>query len=208
MLPRLRAPSWFNVPVADSQYPYPPDRFDDEADAASFHGAHRAEEPFWRQNLVYIVIIAAAFVTLVVLLLVIGNMGRGGDDRAADPTTPVATSAPAEQSDGGGEDSASPTGEVDKSVNVRVVNAGGINGLAGDWRDALQGDGWNDVSLGTADNRQQESVVFYRDQADAGTAQALADAVGAGDARQSDEYDAPITFVAVEQPADDFGSQG
>lgn len=191
--------------MADSQYPYPPDRFDDEADASSFHGAHRAEEPFWRQNLVYIVIIAAAFVTLVVLLFVIGNLGRGGDERSADPTTPAASSQAA-QSDGGDDASGSPAAEADKSTPVLVVNAGGINGLAGTWQSTLEDDGWQKVDVGTADNRQQEAVVFYRDEADAASAQALADAVGAGEARQSDEYDASITFVAVEQPADDFGS--
>ncbi|GAA1335235.1 LytR C-terminal domain-containing protein [Brachybacterium rhamnosum] len=190
--------------MADSQYPYPPDRFDDEADASSFHGAHRAEEPFWRQNLVYIVIIAAAFVTLVVLLFVIGNLGRGGDERSADPTTPAASSEAA-QSDGGGASEA-PAAEADKSTPVLVVNAGGINGLAGTWQSALEDDGWEKVDVGTADNRQQEAVVFYRDEADAASAQALADSVGAGEARQSDEYDASITFVAIEEPADDFGS--
>ena len=73
-----------NGSVADSQYPYPPDRFDDEADAVTFHGAHRAELPFWRENLLYIIIIGAAVVLLVVLLFVIGGMG-GGDDGAEGP---------------------------------------------------------------------------------------------------------------------------
>src|SRR5699024_5941393 len=40
VLLHVRRDSGFNGPVADSQYPYPPDRFDDEADAAAFHGAH------------------------------------------------------------------------------------------------------------------------------------------------------------------------
>src|SRR5699024_12269897 len=70
-----------NGAVADSQYPSPPDRFDDEADAVSFHGAHRAELPFWRENLLYILIIGAAAGLLVVLLFVIGSMGGDGDDR-------------------------------------------------------------------------------------------------------------------------------
>lgn len=191
--------------MADSQYPYPPDRFDDEADAAAFHGAHRAEEPFWRQNLVYIVIIAAAFVLLLVLLFLIGGMGRDGDDRADDPTTPAASEtsedAPAE------EDSEEPAAEPDQSTPVLVVNAGGINGMAGAWRDSLEGDGWEDVSLSTVDNVQQEPVVFYRDEDDADTARALAEQVGVDEARQSDEYEARITFVAVAEPGDDEGGE-
>ena len=193
--------------MADSQYPYPPDRFDDEADAAAFHGAHRAEEPFWRQNLVYIVIIAAAFVLLLVLLFLIGGMGRDGDDRADDPTTPAASEtsedAPAEE-----EDSEEPAAEPDRSTPVLVVNAGGINGMAGAWRDSLEGEGWDDVSLSTADNVQQEPVVFYRDEDDADTARALAEQVGVDEARQSDEYEARITFVAVAEPGDDDGGEG
>lgn len=189
--------------MADSQYPYPPDRFDDEADAVSFHGAHRAEEPFWRQNLLYIVIIGAALVMLIVLLFVIGGMGGGGDERAEDPTTPATeTSSAASEEETTGEE-APP--EADKSIPVLVVNAGGISGLAGAWQDALEGEDWEDVSLSTADNQQQEPVVFYRDEGDQETAQALADEVGAGEARQSDEYDSPVTLVAVEMPDEGDG---
>ena len=194
--------------MADSQYPYPPDRFDDEADAAAFHGAHRAEEPFWRQNLVYIVIIAAAFVVLLVLLFLIGGMGRDGDDRAEDPTTPAATEtseeAPAEEEATEEE----PAAEPDLSIPVLVVNAGGINGMAGAWQETLEGEGWEEVGVSTADNVQQEPVVFYRDEADVDSAQALAQQVGAGEARQSDEYDARITFVAVTEPGADEGGEG
>ena len=63
------------------------------------------------------------------------------------------------------------------------------------------------MSVATADNHQEEAVVFYRDEADAGTAQALAAEVGAGEARQSDEYDAAITLVAVAEPGD-AGAEG
>ena len=205
MLPAPIRASRFNGAVADSQYPYPPDRFDDEADAVSFHGAHRAELPFWRENLLYIIIIGAAAVLLVVLLFVIGSMGGDGDDRAEDPTSAASASE-----DGGssgeegqeGEASEEAPPEADRSTPLLVVNAGGQNGLAGSWRDTLEGDGWEDVDLATADNAQEESVVFYRDEEDAETAQALAAEVGAGEARQSDEYDSAVTFVAVEMPGE------
>lgn len=209
MLPAPERWSGFNGPVADSQYPYPPDRFDDEADAATFHGAHRAEEPFWRQNLIYLVIIGAAFVTLLVLLFLIGGMGRDGDERATEPTTPAATetteAAPTEEEP----TEETPVAEPDRETPVLVVNAGGINGMAGAWRDSLEGSGWTDISVSTADNVQQEPVVFYRDEADADTAQALAQEVGAGEARQSDEYESRITFVAVTEPGSgDEGGEG
>ena len=89
---------------------------------------------------------------------------------------------------------------------VQVINAGSINGLAGTWQEELQGEGWEDVSVATADSPQQEPVVFYRDEADADTAQALAEQVGVGEARQSDEYYSPLTFVAVTEPGD--GGEG
>lgn len=197
-----------NGSVADSQYPYPPDRFDDEADAVTFHGAHRAELPFWRENLLYIIIIGAAVVMLVVLLFVIGGMGGGDDDRAADPTT---ASESTEGEDAAEESpSEEPAPEPDLSVPVQVINAGSINGLAGTWQEQLQGEGWEDVSVATADSPQQEPVVFYRDEADQATAQALAEQVGAGEARQSDEYESPLTFIAVTEPGDggDEGGEG
>lgn len=209
MLPAAERLSGFNGFVADSQYPYPPDRFDEEADASSFHGAHRAEEPFWRQNLIYLVIIGAAFVTLLVLLFLIGGMGRDGDERATDPTTsPASETAEAAPTD---EEPAeeTPVAEPDRETPVLVVNAGGINGMAGAWRDSLKGSGWSDISINTAANVQQEPVVFYRDEADAATAQALAQEVGAGEARQSDEYESRITFVAVTEPGSgDEGGEG
>ena len=195
--------------MADSQYPYPPDRFDDEADAVSFHGAHRAELPFWRENLLYIIIIGAAAVLLFVLLFFIGGMGNSGDDRAEDPTSAAAESEAAEKSaeETAAEEEAKPAAEPDLSTPVLVVNAGGINGLAGTWRDTLEGEGWEDVSVATSDNAQQEPVVFFRDEGDAETAQALAERAGAGEARQSDEYDAAITLVAVAEPGD-AGAEG
>lgn len=188
--------------MADSEYPYPPDQFDEEATEVAYHGAHRAEESFWRQNLVYLIIIAVAVVVLLVLLFTIGGLGKSGDDRAESPTTaassPDDSSKSEDASDGGGD--SEEQGEPDKSTPVLVMNAGGISGMAGTWEKNLSDSGWTKVGIGTADNVQQESVVFYRDDKDKASAQALADEVGAGDARQSDEYDNRITFVAVKPP--------
>ncbi|WP_262425744.1 LytR C-terminal domain-containing protein [Brachybacterium sp. Z12] len=119
----------------------------------SFHGAHRAELPFWRENLLYIIIIGAAAVLLVVLLFFIGGMGgNGDDDRAEDPTSAAEQSeeeSAAEETEAAEEE---PAPEPDLSTPVLVVNAGGIDGLAGTWQDTLEGDGWEDVSVATADN--------------------------------------------------------
>lgn len=200
--------------MPDSQYPYPPDRFDEEAKSVSFHGAHRAEEPFWRQNLVYLIIIAVAVVVLLVLLFTIGGLGRGGDDRAETPATQQTSEEQepsdggGDASDGGGEEEDPEAGEEEEETEpepdlgrpVQILNAAGINGMAAAWEAQLNDAGWEDVSSDNAGSRQEESVVFYSDEADAATAQALADEVGAGEARQSNEYEAPITFIAVAEP--------
>lgn len=182
-------------------YPYAPDRFDREAEASAYHGAHRAEEPFWRQNLVYLIIIGAAVLTLLVLLFVIGGMGRGGNDAPnasapAGASSSAGTQAPAEGSDGGGADNA----QADHGTEIVVVNAGGQRGVAGKWRDELKSKDWSHVTVKTAKNRQEQAVVLYKDEKDAATAQALAKDVGADGAQQSDEYDSAVTFVAVDGP--------
>lgn len=182
-----------------SDYPYAPDRFDREAETTSFHGAHRAEEPFWRQNLLYIVVIGAAVLTLLVLLFVIGGM-NGNDGSGEDSSSPAAaSSAPAQPaSDAGGAPAAAE--EPNRGTGVVVYNASGENGLAGAWRDKLTADGWTKVDIKTSSNRQEQAVVFYRDEADAATANALAQEVGLEGAQQSDEYDSSITFLAVTPP--------
>lgn len=182
---------------ASPEYPYPPDAFDREADTTSFHGAHRADEPFWRQNLLYIVVIAAAVLTLLVLLFVIGGMGRDGGS-ATPPATSAASSSASAASDGGGE--APPAPQGDRATPVLVVNAGGQKGMAGTWRDALAAKGWTSVDIETAKSRQEEPVVFYRDEADAASANLLAQDAGLEGAQQSDEYDARITMLVVGAP--------
>ncbi|PWH07630.1 hypothetical protein DEO23_03130 [Brachybacterium endophyticum] len=188
--------------MADSEYPYPPDQYDEEAADVAFHGAHRAEESFWRQNLVYLIIIAVAVVILLALLFTIGGLGRSGDERADSPTTSASQDDSSKQaSDGGGDEEDKP--KADASTPILVLNGGNVSGMAADWKQALTDDGWSNVGIGTSDNVQQESVVFYRDKDDEASAQELADQVGAEDARQSDEYDNRITFVAVQPPEND-----
>lgn len=178
------------------EYPYPPDAFDREADTTSFHGAHRAEEAFWRQNLLYIVVIAAAILTLLVLLFVVAGMGRdgGGSDAGASTAAPSSEAPPASASAAPAE----PQG--DRSTPVLVMNAGGQKGMAATWKSALEDKGWTNVDVQTAQSRQEQPVVFYRDEADAASANLLAQDAGLEGAQQSDEYDARITILVVNAP--------
>lgn len=178
------------------EYTYAPDRFDREAESTSFHGAHRAEEAFWRQNLLYILIIAAAVVLLLVLLFVIGGMSGGKDSSSGTATTPTTQSA-APASDGGGAAAAS---QGDRSTPVLVVNAGGQKGMAGTWKKTLGDKGWTHVDIQTAKTRQEKPVVFYRDEKDAASAKLVAQDAGIDGAQQSDDYDARITVIVVNPP--------
>lgn len=196
--------------MADSRYPYAPDQFDREAEDAVFHGAHRADEPFWRQNLMYLIIIAVALLTLIALLFAIGGGDRSGG--SADPGVAQEQTATEEDADAPTEEDATedgeateeePAAEPDLSTPVMVLNASGVNQLAGDWRDSLEGEGWNEVFVGTADTVQEEALVYYRDEEDADSANALAQQVGVDEAQQSDEYDSRITFLAVTPPEGD-----
>lgn len=181
--------------MAENEYPYPPDQFDREAEQASYHGAHRAAEPFWRQNLLYIIIIAASVLTLLILLFVIGGMNRDTDSaEAPSPTAAATTSASASASLTASE------AEGDRATPVLVVNASGENGLAGTWRSALKEKGWTNVGVDTSSTRQEKALVFYKDEKDAASAKLLAQDVGADGAQQSDDYDARITYLAVSKP--------
>lgn len=183
------------VATESSDYPYAPDRFDREAETATFHGAHRAEVDFWRANLLYIVIIGAALLILLVTLLVAGALGSGKKAEDSVPPAPATTSAsaPAKTTE-------APEAKADKSVSVQVINASGKNGLAGAWKKTLKGDGWTSVQISTGKARQDKAVVYYRDEKDKATADALAKKVGADAAQQSNDYDSRITFLAVDQP--------
>ncbi len=199
-----------------STYPYEPDQFDREADQVGAHGAHRAEEPFFKRNLSTIIVIVAALVALALVLWAVSGLGKGSENTPAPVDS--STSAPADSSesdpaasDNGGEgeqpseeaseepsEEAAP--EVNKEAPVLVLNGKRVQGMAGRWQKALEEQGWTKVDTDTG-KRSKNAGVFYKDDEDQATAEALAKYVGV-EAEKSDKYRANITVVIIDEPGD------
>ncbi|MDU1464459.1 LytR C-terminal domain-containing protein [Dermabacter sp.] len=193
-----------------STYPYEPDQFDREADQVGAHGAHRAEEPFFKRNLSTIIVIVAALLALALVLWAVSGLGKGSEDAPAPAES--SASAPADSGDGkpaasdnGGEaateepsEEAAP--EVNREAPVLVLNGKRKQGMAGRWQKALEEQGWTKVDTDTG-KRTKNAGVYYKNDEDKATAEALAKYVGV-EAEKSDKYRANITVVIVEEPGD------
>lgn len=199
-----------------STYPYEPDQFDREADQVGAHGAHRAEEPFFKRNLSTIIVIVAALLALALVLWAVSGLGKGSEGAPAPAES--STSAPADSgddkpaaSDNGGEgdnggesateepsEEAAP--EVNREAPVLVLNGKRKQGMAGRWQKALEEQGWTKVDTDTG-KRTKNAGVYYKKDEDKATAEALAKYVGV-EAEKSDKYRANITVVIVEEPGD------
>ena len=193
-----------------STYPYEPDQLDREADQVGAHGAHRAEEPFFKRNLSTIIVIVAALLALALVLWAVSGLGKGSEDAPAPAES--STSAPADSGDGksaasdnGGEgateepsEEAAP--EVNREAPVLVLNGKRKQGMAGRWQKALEEQGWTKFYTDTG-KRTKNAGVYYKNDEDKATAEALAKYVGV-EAEKSDKYRANITVVIVEEPGD------
>ncbi|SHX13647.1 Uncharacterised protein [Mycobacteroides abscessus subsp. abscessus] len=199
-----------------STYPYEPDQFDREADQVGAHGAHRAEEPFFKRNLSTIIVIVAALVALALVLWAVSGLGKGSENTPAPVDS--STSAPADSSesdpaasDNGGEgeqpseeaseepsEEAAP--EVNKEAPVLVLNGKRKQGMAGRWQKALEEQGWTKVDTDTG-KRSKSAGVYYKNDEDQATAEALAKYVGV-EAEKTDKYKANITVVIIDEPGD------
>lgn len=148
---------------------YPEDEFDRIGKNLP-QGAHRPGQPWWHGFLPFVIVIIAAPLLAWAMLLLIGSHPSTANDAANKPQmsqTPntAATPSPAET----GKPSEEPTESVapseeptqttppaaekttepptaDKSINVSVLNASGINGLAAKTKDKVAADGFTKVS--------------------------------------------------------------
>lgn len=196
---------------SEHTYSYAPDRFDHEADTKGAHGAHREDEPFWKQNLTSIVLVLAAVLALVVAVVIVQNLSDTGTTTQPSPAPSApASSAPAASDDGGqpapaqesespSPEQTTPAPEPDKSRPVLVLNGTRINGLAGQWKTFLEGQGWQQVQVDTG-QRTDTAGVYYKKDEDQATAAELAKAVGVGEPQKSEDYKADITVVVIERP--------
>lgn len=200
-----------------STYPYEPDQFDREADQVGAHGAHRAEEPFFKRNLSTIIVIVAALVALALVLWAVSGLGKGSENSpapvesstsapaASGEDAPVASDNGGDQGDNGGGDatekpSEEPAPEVDRESPVLVLNGKRKQGMAGRWQKALEEQGWTKIDTDTG-KRSKNAGVYYKNDEDQATAEALAKYVGV-EAEKTDKYKANITVVIIDEPGD------
>ncbi|RUP85673.1 LytR C-terminal domain-containing protein [Dermabacter sp. HSID17554] len=200
-----------------STYPYEPDQFDREADQVGAHGAHRAEEPFFKRNLSTIIVIVAALVALALVLWAVSGLGKGSENAPAPAES--STSAPADSSESARapssestdegeqpieeaseEPSEEPAPEVNKEAPVLVLNGKRVQGMAGRWQKALEEQGWTKIDTDTG-KRSKNAGVYYKNDEDQATAEALAKYVGV-EAEKTDKYKANITVVIIDEPGD------
>lgn len=148
---------------------YPEDEFDRIGKNLP-QGAHRPGQPWWHGFLPFVIVIIAAPLLAWAMLLLIGSHPSTANDAANKPQmsqTPntAATPSPSETEKPGEQptESVAPSEEptqttppaaekttepptADKSINVSVLNASGINGLAAKTKDKVAADGFTKVS--------------------------------------------------------------
>jgi hypothetical protein len=179
---------------------------------ASRRGAHRA-----RPNPLTSVIPVIAGMAVVVLVVVgaftlLGDRGGSEDPgpaAGAQPTTApsastsTAPSASASAPAGSGSataDPSAPAGEVDKTIELRVLNSISVGGLAARYSDQLQENDWVVGETGDANQRDLATTrVYYGKTSQKATADALVLALGFGEVKKSaSNAGAGITIVLGE----------
>ncbi|MGQ4496333.1 LytR C-terminal domain-containing protein [Dermabacteraceae bacterium P13115] len=108
--------------MTDNDYPYPPDKFDEEAQHSTHFGAHREEEPFWRRNLLAMIIAAVAFV-IIALMLAYSLSLCGGEGEAA-PKEKAGQEAPAKAGADAKQDGAQAGAKNDAAKSNSAANSG------------------------------------------------------------------------------------
>jgi hypothetical protein len=185
---------------------------------ASRRGAHRA-----RPNPLTSVIPVIAGMAVVVLVVVgaftlLGDRGSSsGDEGTTAGAQPSATSpaqssaAPsASASAPAATGSADPTGEggadgadVDKTIELRVLNSISVSGLAKKYAEQLEGEDWKVGTTGDSNARNlAKTRVYYARTAQKPTADAIVTALGFGEAKKSAGNAGAGITVVLGQDAD------
>lgn len=188
---------------------------------ASRRGAHRARTKALSAGLPVLAGIAVILLVVGGIYVVLGNRGSSpaSDDTtvAAEPTptaslpssgattapsagTP-ATSAPADSepeesttTTSAASEPAGNAGDIDKSINVVVLNSTGVKGLASRGESALTSKGWNVTRTGNSINKGLSTTkIYYGDADNQATAEAVQTALGYGQVFQ----DSSVTRTGV-----------
>jgi hypothetical protein len=102
--------------------------------------------------------------------------------QTAQVTTEASTSPPISTAP----ETTAPVVEVDKTVSVTVLNSTQTSGLARKAVTALQGEGWTKSEFSyDAANARSTTAVYFAEEGEEATAQALVDDLGVGTVKQS-----------------------
>lgn len=132
-----------------------------------------------------------------------GDQDTDADAQGGDATQPddAAQSDNAGQPDNTGQTDPQAGAEqpVNYATGIRVINAAGINGYAGQQAAVLQGAGYTNVVAANPSGGALPSanVVWYQNEADLATARNVASTLGIADVQQATGIAAPIVVVYI-----------
>ncbi|WP_372698492.1 LytR C-terminal domain-containing protein [Arthrobacter sp. JSM 101049] len=118
---------------------------------------------------------------------------RAAEESAAASEAAASSSAAAASS--AAAESSAAAAEPDLSTSIGVYNASNRSGLAGSGRSELVGAGFTSVSAGNWTKHVNNSVVYYKSEADKATAQQAADVLGIGTIYQTANIPGRIAVV-------------
>jgi hypothetical protein len=153
----------------------------------------------------------------VVVIVVVGAftlLGDRGSSSSGDPggttagaqpsTSPTTTGSPAPSASSstpaGSATGSAPAGEVDKTIELRVLNSISVSGLAKKYADQLKDDDWKVASTGDSNQRDlAKTRVYYGKTSQKDSADAIVAALGFGEVKKSAGNAGPgITIVLGE----------
>jgi hypothetical protein len=162
---------------------------------ASRRGAHRARPNPLASALPVLAGMAVVVLVIVGAFALLSDRGTssGPSSVAAAPTT---TPSPAASASATPSATASvvetpqpsvtePAGEVDKSAELVVLNSTGVSGLARKVGNDLTEKGWTVGESGNASTRLSKTRIYYAENEQAATAEAIAAALGFGETKKS-----------------------
>jgi hypothetical protein len=179
--------------VSKNTYPYPPDEFDSVDPRSRPQEVHAARRSTWSKVWPFIVVVIVVPVIALGVVKFLSSWERPPADPAANPTTTSTTtqtvtdppttpddSAAIVDDDVPSDDAPTTPPELDRTVDVRVLNAKGEQGLAGRAADLLRQDGWATAEPDDYDGDAAEgnSAVYYGKNAWSTSAQAVAGILG------------------------------